>query len=1134
MKRTGIIGHLFTVMIASCGTVLTASAAIDIAQQPLETGTTVEPNILFMLDDSGSMRFGFMPDSLDSGFNVTRVQNRQLVRTDSCDPEITYAGAFVNPCTVSGRRYLASSHLNTMYFNPNTTYQIPLQPDGITPYPTPSFTSAPHNGYDLSSDRVDLSRNYLALIADFFYSTNAQRRGFAISRFDNQTTQSAAFYFGFNNGIGCQSNPRLDSCYSIVDMANVTAGKKEQFAIWFSFYRTRLMVAKAGVTAAFLQQESGYRLGYGAINLTPRVQSSVARISKTDQNSQRRNFLTWLQQRTAWGGTPLLEALDAAGSYYETEDQPWRADTGDTLLECRQSYTILMTDGYYNDPTISVGEQDDTAGTTIYGPESESGPQKSYIYQPKSPFNSNFSNTLADVAMKYWKRDLRPDLPNTVPTADSSFNPAFWQHMVTFGVGLGVTGNVNAAGAFAAITNNASILWPDPKTNEGKIDDLLHAAVNSRGGFFSASDTTSFVNGLASTLRSITGRVASASNVAATSLNALQTSSNLYQARFTAGNWAGDLIAYDVKNLSLPLWKASEQMPLPADRAIFVGDPDASTLSVRPFLWANLTSNERLALGQQSSIVDYLRGAKDLEKPAGNYRARLSVIGDLVNSSPELVAAPLDLNYQRFSWDGANSYRSFITGSAKSRQPMLYVGGNDGMLHGFSAQTGQELFAYIPRAVMAPLPGGQLNVLAKYADPNYVHQFSVDGSPVVADVYIQRSSETQPKWRSVLISGLGRGGAGMFAIDVSDPTRLNAQSVLWDKNNTADHALMGAYIGKPLIVRLNNGKWAALVGYGYNNSSHASGLLAFDVATGATIANLKTPAGSANQPNGMSELNTIDMNSDGNIDYVYGGDLLGNVWKFDLSASDSKLWHISYNGKPLFSAKDPQGQPQMITGGVLVTQEPKTGKVWVFFGTGRYLTRDDPANSQPQTWYGLMDETPITGRSELTPRLIQQIDSLRVISQAAGLDKEKKGWFIDLPDSRERIVDMPMMVGHELLMNTMIPDTNVCNPSGSGYVMAVEPYTGGGLKYPYFDRNADGRFDNKDSVTIDGKTYQSSVIKVNSLNSVVTIVETPGGRTPENPAGVLQAVTNCGAGELCATQVLPQLKLGMQSWREIN
>ena len=157
-----------------------------------------------------------------------------------------------------------------------------------------------------------------------------------------------------------------------------------------------------------------------------------------------------------------------------------------------------------------------------------------------------------------------------------------------------------------------------------------------------------------------------------------------------------------------------------------------------------------------------------------------------------------------------------------------------------------------------------------------------------------------------------------------------------------------------------------------------------------------------------------------------------------------------------------------------------------------------------------------------------------MISKVTALEDNKKGWYIDLIDTRERIVDIPVMVGHELVMNTTIPDTNVCNPSGSGYVMAVEPYTGSGLKYNYFDINNDGVFDDKDQLTSGSSKISADGVKVQSLNSVVTFVKKAKTATPDNPAGNIKAVTNCGAAELCATNVQPKLNLGMQSWREIN
>lgn len=1093
--------HLKSLLCSALFATGTVHAAIDIAQAPLETGSTVDPNIMFLIDDSGSMQQGMMPDALESNANVGNCNST------SGGASGTYAGYSLCLYNTDNRAYLASSHLNKLYYNPTVTYTAPTKADGNS-FGDASFTAARINGYNTSSTTINLSNGYRAIMATADSGTSSgASRNFTLSPNGNAGN---AFYYSYNTG--CGNSVYSNSCYTLNNITSTSsAAAKTNFANWFSYYRTRILAAKAGISAAFHQQGTAMRVGYGGIN----KMSSKVGVSGFS-GSHRTAFFTWLFGVTPDGGTPLRSALISAGDYFKTEE-PWRVTpsvTSSALLECRQNYTILMTDGYYNDSNTG-GEHDNSAGTTITGPKG-----RSYTYVPKSPFSSSHGNTLADIAMNYWKNELDADwsaskkLENTVPT--TSINPAFWQHMVTFGVGLGVQGSVNPTTAFNAISNNAAVSWPDPSGSEpAKIDDLLHASVNGRGGFFTASNPNAFAEGMAETLSAIAERVGTSSNIAATAINSLQSESNLYQARYVAGEWSGDLWAYDTEDTTTPIWKASDVMPAAASRNLLYG---ADTGTAKAFLWSNLSTAEKTALSNVSSVLDYLRGDTSLEKrnPGGIYRNRGKILGDLVNSSPELVEGPIDLSYHRYTWSGANSYRAFVEGAAKSRTPMLYVGGNDGMLHGFNANTGVEVFGYIPRAVMAPISGDTVNVLKKYSEPSYSHKFSVDGSPLVTDVYIGGS------WKSVLIGSQGRGGNGLFVLDVTDPTTMNASKVLWDKT----FAELGAYLGTPQVTRTESGQWVVIMGYGYNNSTNQSGLLVIDIETGNVVKKIPTNKGDAVDPNGMAEVNMIDTDLDGNTDWVFGGDLHGYVWKFDLSSSTASSWGIAYGGAPLFQAKNGSGTRQKITGGVLASVQATTGKIWLFFGTGSYLNVNDPSNAEQQTWYGLIDGATISARTELDARTITNVGDQRVVTEANSLTPGKKGWYMDLIDTRERIVDMPLMVGPELVMNTTIPDTNVCNPSGSGYLMAISPYTGARLKKTFFDLNDDNKFTDSDKVTVGSTLTVVSGIKVSSLNSVPQPVSVPGD--------IIEVVNNCEGGCIESRAIDPTRNVGMQSWRELS
>ncbi|MCI4441632.1 PilC/PilY family type IV pilus protein [Tibeticola sp.] len=688
-----------------------------------------------------------------------------------------------------------------------------------------------------------------------------------------------------------------------------------------------------------------------------------------------------------------------------------------------------MTDGYWNGDPASTPDaranNDGTAGPTITGPNGQT-----YTYSAVSPFNDTRSDTLADVAMYYWKRDLRPDIANEVPT--NFQDPAFWQHMVTFGVGLGVTGSVDPAAAFAAIQTGASITWPDPtSSNAALLDDLVHASVNGRGGFFSAADPEQFATAMTNTLIGIVKRTGSASNISANSTS-VNTGSQVFQAKFESGKWSGDLEAIKVSATGTDgtNWKASEHIPAPASRNIFT----TSDGSAKPFNWAALSATDQTALGS-SDVVEFIRGVRSKElQNGGSFRNRAlnNILGDIVHSSPYYVK---DTN-------------------------TVYVGANDGMLHAFDATSGQELFAYIPSAVIPNLQS--------LAQPNYAHKYFVDG-----DIAVSSASQTVGK--NYLVSTLGLGGKGLFGLDVSTPSSFAAGHVLWEYSSPSD-ADLGYMLGQPLIAKMNDGSWAVIVGNGYNSSSGKAVLYIFNLTTGALIKKIDTAVGS---DNGLATPGVIDADGNGTVDFIYAGDLKGNVWKFDVSDAAVANWKVAFSSQPLFTAKDTSNIPQPITAPIIVakndlTGDPNNGKRFIFFGTGSYFRSADPTDTQVNSWYGLIDDNGIinSDKSELVLRRINDegvFDGKQVRtfdSASAGDMTGKKGWYINFTtQSGERIVTASALykaVKPVLVVSSIIPVVDPCVPGGKGYLNAIAPFSGASLDAGFFDVNgANGFTDDK-------------------------------------------------------------------------
>jgi len=293
----------------------------------------------------------------------------------------------------------------------------------------------------------------------------------------------------------------------------------------------------------------------------------------------------------------------------------------------------------------------------------------------------------------------------------------------------------------------------------------------------------------------------------------------------------------------------------------------------------------------------------------------------MVNSSPIYVGKPRARypdNWGSGAPESSVSYSAFATSS--TRVPMVYVGANDGMLHGFNADTGKELIAYIPNEVYPRL--------SALTSPTYSHKFYVDGSPTVADAFFDN------QWRSVLVGGLNRGGQAIYALDITNPASMDETKVLWEFSDNIDNDAagdagtefaLGYTYSKPAIVRLHNGKWAAIFGNGYNNTvndgsrsttGHAV-LYIVDLEDGSVIRKINTKAGTQTAPNGLATVTPVDVDGDFIIEYVYAGDLQGNMWKFDLTDTTPSSWGVAYgtaaSPQPLFVAKDSLGNPQPIT-----------------------------------------------------------------------------------------------------------------------------------------------------------------------------------------------------------------------------
>jgi type IV pilus assembly protein PilY1 len=580
---------------------------------------------------------------------------------------------------------------------------------------------------------------------------------------------------------------------------------------------------------------------------------------------------------------------------------------------------------------------------------------------------------------------------------------------------------------------------------------------------------------------SIVSRNGGGGNVVANS-RALSTSTSsqtfVFQGVFDTAKWSGNLIAYPANaatGIGAASWSAAQKMPLPAEREIFYRTASATNAKKLP---AATVPSDLTSHISSNDLLRYLRGdsSKELANPGGIFRDRAGTVtlvtgtpldlgdaarlGDISHSSPVYIKKQTILVPNPVSGTGQPA-------EINKDIELVYVGANDGMLHAFDAKTGVEKFAFVPSAVLP-----RLKNLAGLGY-NEQHEFFVDG-----DIAI--STRTQTIGKNHLVAALGRGGKGLFGLDVSNvgTSGFAETDTAWEYFDTTD-ADLGYMLGRPIITQLENNQWVAIVGNGYESTSGHAALYVFNLGNGALLH--KFTLSSAGTGNGMATPGTFDSNNNGRTDVVYAGDLKGNVWKFDVSKFDvSKTvgseWAVANGGKAIFVAEDAAGKLQPITAPATaakntVTGDPNAGQVHVFFGTGSYFRAVDPANKDTQTWYSIIDRTATTATTLLRANMLQRSvlatgvfdgKPVRTFQQSEVGDLlNKDGCFTDLPESGERIVtasNLFRLAEPTLIASSIIPIVDQCVPGGTGYVNAINPFTCGRLSKPFFDVNNNTNF----------------------------------------------------------------------------
>ncbi len=1152
-------------------TLITASLLVSLTQgyaiplllkdEPLYLSQSVPPALAITFDDSGSMAWGWMP---------------------------------------SGRSYqqvsLTSTDYNRIYYNPAINYRPPVRSDGSS-FPNSNYESAQFDGFYLGGDTstdlgelVDLSEDYNVT---WWSYPNYNNGDSDINQQPGAGPSSGEAFYRTWNGPG---NPTQNGDsgtgsgeYTLHTMNSATAEERQNFANWYTYYNTRGKLAKAAVSHAFVNFGPDFKIDWQQLNNLSYNASGQNMDLFADDH--RIDFYDWLYSIPAGGGTPLRLATQRAGELFRQgsitdTDSPYYDANFGSELSCQQNFHIAISDGGWNSAAGSTTNSDNV--NTTFPALDPGGVNLVYSYNrsslPSSMYASTTGNTLADKAFDYWRRDLRSSLENRVPPYVEDFtdrngntvvvpdgeqwwqqpalfwnpsnDPATWQHMVNFNIGLGVFGALDPTSSLAGI-RDGTLNWPGVGSNSGLIDDVWHASLNSRGKFFSARDPAELATALNKVVSNIITRKGRAS-AGSVSGNVVGLDSFVFKTGFDTSDWTG-LVTASVLNSDgssgAVQWDASCKLTGGVCSTTGTVVSATNTASSRTIITTDGTTKYNFTSGTLPSIaigkllssqfvmdagslinltdvVNYLRGDQSLEaKNGGVLRDRRSILGDVIHSSPLLIRGPSanyddeiwpDLSPERIAADGGNGYKDFRT-TNKNRNSIVLTGANDGMLHAFDSglknpsNGGDELWAFIPSS--------SFDHMAELLDPAYQHKSFVDAAPFVRDSFVGGS------WGTYAVGNLRHGGKLFYALDLGANPE-NEPGVLWEFSDSQDSDMGYTYAGG-IIVRVYDpsshaSKWVAILPNGYNSANQKSVMYAVDLATGSILHKWLGQGGSNLNPNGMGPPVAADFiaydpldpsitsyAADQGTDFIYAGDLHGNVYKLnamDVFSPGVTTAEVLFNG----SKDQPITTPPRI-----FTPGDTTEDVLVIFGTGKYIeTPDRDVNTTPtQFLMGLRDAKdpyPQYSISDVNGRIVEQnvtepIAGFRVVTD--NLVSSTQGWITYLPSQGERMVNV---LGRDnrsktLLSLSIIPTgLDPCLPGGQSWVMLLDARSGGRkADQPFRQGMADGIF-------------------IADLVLGANILTTPGG----NKTTLNLDTTGSGAGNSINIE-LPTKVWGRKSWHRI-
>ncbi|MCK9986775.1 MAG: type IV pilus assembly protein PilY1 [Azoarcus sp.] len=679
---------------------------------------------------------------------------------------------------------------------------------------------------------------------------------------------------------------------------------------------------------------------------------------------------------------------------------------------CQRSHAFLMTDG------LSSYDQALSNNTYLCDYDGDSGGSTkcdTSVYDTKNKdathlYGTNGSDFLDDVAQALYETDLRPDVVH--PRGEKKSN-----NVRTYTIAFGDA-------------------FTDPLKDPRKDSLLVEAAAQGGGVSGKAGSQSELAGAFTRAVNTASQQDSAAAAVAVTSQR-IAANTIGYESVYQSGYWTGDLIAHSLDlSTGLPigdaLWSAQKKLDGLASPASSRKVVSLKGSSGAAFTAGNFADS---ATGLTATVIDFLRGDRSREGVEPNpFRIRQHLLGDIINAEPV--------------------YGSFASG------PVVFQAANDGMLHAFGGgddlnnDGGDELWAYVPKLLHGEL--------SRLTDPNYAHRYFIDATPALAQVSTASFTGT------LLVGGLGKGGSGYYALNVTNPRPATqdaaAAMVKWETVPSATGS--GFSFGTPLVVRTPNDGWLVLVTSGYNNADGKGYVWALDPADGRIVKTISTGVGSSTSPAGLTHLSRLSIAAADDVAYyLYGGDLQGNVWRFDLA---------NWTAVKIAELSDGAGAPQPVTSAPAVGQVAgDANKFLVYVGTGQYLGETDIPGTgqnahatQTQTMYGIIDDVSALAPSMPNIRgsngsscptgggngafVCQGTASLQATTVTLTTNPLQagvhRGWYWDIPMQYGRVNTNPALDASGVLVFTVnVPTREICGKGGSSWLMMIDAGTGGAI-----------------------------------------------------------------------------------------